>query len=297
MSLRPLHILLTTACLVAPLVAQDDGEKHSPTLQELQKDRVLEEGGDLEKVEAENTGPRGGLRNHMTMVVAMKPRRMAPGSQGTMQLILAMRNETVLLPGSHLNLILPDRLGPLVPGAWRLQEPGLGKLETAFRGQPVYDNTAVIDVDVGVMADATYGQHRFSFRVEAEVTDGPTGSARGVFMDVVNGQIEVGDPLPTPVVMAGPESGDAPDGGEAADPLPSDAASGVAAQDGGPRAVAPAGGRVADPVRSAEEAQPGSSTSGSGIPAGAEEGMPLFLVIGGGVLLLLIGLLVVFRGR
>lgn len=295
MSLRPLHILLTTACFVAPVAAQDGVEKHSPTLQELEKDRAFEEGGDLEKVEAENTGPRGGLRNHMTMVVAMKPRRMAPGSHGTLQLILAMRNDAVLVPGSHLNLILPEQLGPLVPGAWRLQDAGLGKLETAFRGQPVYDNTAVVDVDVQVMADATYGLHRFTFRVEAEVTDGPSGSARGVFMDTVNGQIEVGDPLPTPVVMAGPESGDSPAGLEAADPRSSDAAGAAAAEGGARRAVAPAGGRVVEPMRS-DGGDP-SVAGGPGIPADADEGMPSFLLVGGGVLLLLIGLLVVFRGR
>ena len=54
MRLRLLLLLLPMAGFAASLAAQDDTEKRSPTLQELEKVRELEEGGDLEKAEAEN---------------------------------------------------------------------------------------------------------------------------------------------------------------------------------------------------------------------------------------------------
>ena len=298
MLLRSLCILVATASFADSPLAQDGAEKTSPRVGDVHDLQAIEEGKEdvIDKAEPESTGPRAGLRNHMTMLVAVKPRRIPPGGTGRLQVVLAMRNDAVLLPSSHLDLLLPDAMGPLLPGGWRIQDAAAGKLDTAFRGQPVYDNTAVAEVDIQVSQDATYGKHRFSFRVEAEVTDGRTGASRGLFMDMVNGEVEVGDPLPTPVVRTAAAGGDAPVAG-AGVRTPDRGASAGQAPDG-PQGAEPIGGRVASGGR--PDAEPSGAGLGAGsaaYPDGEDEGMPTFLLIGGGVLLLLIGLLFVFRGR
>jgi hypothetical protein len=183
---------------------EEDGEVKDKLRQiemEERKAALEAEGKELDGAAKPDKSP--GLERHVSTVVAAKPHRIAPGGTGTVHLILAMMDSSVLLPGARLEILYPGQSGPIRLGAWAIDPPLPGTLPTQFRGQPVYDNTAIVRVPIQVDPGAQYGDYMIGFTVTAQITDGETGQVRGTFYGSSRGTVKVGDPLPAPIPQVG----------------------------------------------------------------------------------------------
>lgn len=314
--MNPTHrraaVLTATAVLAAPLLmAQDpdvpvvrppqpvrqvvdDAKNGARTIEEetleLEKAQLAE--GDVDAAKVVGPPPIGSdLAFHMAPTLGFEPRRIAPGASGVARLVLSMQRDSVLAVGTHLEIVCPTteqaRFGP-----WALAEPQIGSSAGAFRGRPVYENYALVEMPVTVTAGTAHGKYPIRMMVVADITDARTGTTTRRAQAQAVGELVVGPPLPVPpaagVEQAAPARPAAAvavpvDDGEVA--LPVEAAG---APVGAEVAAARSGGAAptdAGRLPSLPSADPGTGAGG-------------WLAIGGaGVLVLILALLLATRRR
>ncbi len=301
---RALILLLTTLAFAASASAQkDDGSSTNPDAKQSDADLVKQKleaiardeaeakaagaDGETKRPEAAKPDKLPGLERYVSLVGAVRPQRIGPGGTGTMHLILAMIDSAVLQSGARLEVTYPGAAGPITLGAWTIDSAQPGTLNTRFRGQPVYDNTAVVRIPVQIGSGAQYGTYPIGVSVTAEVTDGETGEVRGTFYGSARVPVVIGDPIPTPSVATPSTGGDqvpASIGGGAPSWQPEDTTGTVRSQIGTPAPAASPSGRLADPESEATpQADPESAVPTP--PIGVEKGDLPWLWIAGGVLL------------
>lgn len=240
--------------------------------------------------------PRAGLQRFVSAMVAVRPERIAPGGTGTVHVMLALLQSSVLEAGAHISLTYEAEQGPVSLGQWSISEPKPGRVETRFQGQPVYDNTAVISVPVHIAAGAAHELYPLAFQLEADVTEAASGRVQGRFNMEVPGRLEVGTRIATPRPNVTPGSGDAGTRGAESAPAPRDTVR--AAESGGAHASEP----TDDPLVTARQ-ETGSSPVGTasdsvtdGMPRAEDRGVPTWM-IGAAAAMLLLGVLLALKRR
>ena len=186
--------------------------------------------------------------------VSVQPERLMPGQSGRARIIMVLQEDSVMEAPATLSITLAE----LVDGQARpklsiepavMHPPQLSSVAEAYRGRPVYDNVAVIDLPLTMSPEATLGSMQ-SVDVLCDFTlhRGSTGALYGTYSNTITISCEVGD-ASTPPVQFGQ--------GRNAPPTSRSPSPGQTPSDPSPRVADPAEplrGSVATPdARDAEE--------------------------------------------
>jgi len=221
--------------------------------------------------EIDRSNPFPGSRGYCIIRGSVQPRRIAPGGTGTVVLTMLLEKNFVMTSPANLEFDYLPEQGSIRVGRPVLRPAREGTLETMFKGQPVYDNYAVIDVPISVAPDAKFGEHHVRLKTIFDITNGTTGQLFQRFLEPTGAVVEVGEAIPeniAPRLQSGPDA--------VARPLPGSAGGGAAAPslmsgNGAPETGrGPVAGRVLNPGPA--EAGP-SATAGQGPGAGTELGV------------------------
>lgn len=146
------------------------------------------------------------LRAYLNAIPSLAPRRIAPGASGELRFVLALQPGCVFLPSDPVALSFEDVPEGLRLGAWQLDPAGIGALDTAFRGQLVYDNTAIIRVPVHVAEGVAHGSISLVGRIECDARSAESGQNLGRRGMEIQASIVVGPALPVPRALLAAES-------------------------------------------------------------------------------------------
>jgi hypothetical protein len=139
---------------------------------------------------------------YVAPLAALRPRRVAPGETAAIEIVLALQAEAVLLPESRFQVAYESQQGAVTLGAWTRTPPQAGTLHRRFRGLPVYDNTVQLQIPITVAPGTAFGRHEAQVEVRAQLHSGETGAPLLEYRSPIPCMIEVGEPLPTPAVIA-----------------------------------------------------------------------------------------------
>ena len=296
---------------------QNQGGRREPG----QKSGDAGQGETKEDPGADGTGavgvaaPGEALANSCSVLAMLNPPRLAPGETGTLTLICALQHRSVIQAEANWKLTYAPtqgEKGEIILGAWQLKPPGLGTLEEKFKGKPVYDNQASIQIPVSIAAGTPFGKYRISTQLEVPLTDGSTGQVLGLYKTQAGVEVQVGAAMPRPIVRgAQPKTGGIPVTAGPGDtvtpgvaPVGSDAGKGTSpkatppvGQGARPQPVTkPAGvsdGAPANSAQGASDLTPGQTPDEPGEP----RSFPILpIAAGAGVLLLLIAVLARRKG-
>ena len=166
--LTKLSLLLTLiACCGAALPAQ---EKPGSLQRQMEKQRrklaqKRERGDGVEVEGVEDTSPEAmrnarrmrGSRGQCRFVPAMRPPQLLPGQSGTLLITAILQGNSVLQAPAQL-VVTPRTNGNVVQfGELQARPAKVGTIHEAYRGQPVYENTAVFEVPVTISSEAKLG--------------------------------------------------------------------------------------------------------------------------------------------
>lgn len=174
------------------------------------KRAALQEAGDLKEEEGKgtpddalseltpeqrlNASMRHGAGNFCTFIATPKPSRLMPGQSGVVVVTAVLRSRAVLQAPAPVELTSTPNQGLVTLAGqpqFRPAEPG--RIESAYRGKPVYDNYAIFEVPVTMSAQAQLGQKQVvSLELKFDLFDGSTAQSIGRFLDRCSTEIEVG---------------------------------------------------------------------------------------------------------
>ncbi len=223
--------------------------------------------------------------------VHTEPTKLMPGETGKLIVTASLKDRAVLPSPAPLRVTSPATQGQLTLGPATVLPAELGRLPGAYRGRPVYDNWATIEMPITVAASAPVGKKQsvvveFSF----ELFDGNTAQSLGEFVDRALGQIEIGKSY-DPQVQGGYE---APAAAAAAAAEPQPEIRPMADDPDEPLTPAVGGAEPLPVVDSGAQAKAVAPIVDEGPVAQIEddEGNRWILIVGGGALALAVLLLV-----
>ncbi len=300
--LTKLSLILTFLASLTPTIAAQEGQGDlSKKLQASRRklaqkrersDTEIIESGEMAPEELRNMRKLRGSRGQCRFVASVRPPQLLPGQTGTLLITAILQGQSVLAAPAQV-VMTPRPNGNSVQYGDLMARPArVGTIHEAFRGRPVYENTAVFEVPVTLAPNAKLGDKApLALELEFDIHDGKTGQVTGRYIEQVKAQVEVAPHVDPPV-----------EGRQARDEEPPVAPEPVAPLGGGDEASAAAvgsgqsalSGVAADAV--AEEA-PAAPPAGAGaedalppIPV-AEGGSSWLLPVGGGVALVALLLL------
>lgn len=270
-------------------------------------ERRMKEGkgqrGEGEKENEENLTPEQRLARNVTsgagaycrFQASLVPAKLLPGQSGMLKVLATLQGNAVIPAPAPMEMVGLMQQGSVVLGPLSPLPAEPGRLAAAYLGRPVYDNYAIFDVPVTMAADAPLGsKHVAAVDMRFDLYDGNTAQPIGRFVDRVSLTIEVGA-VPDPQVrgLAAPDAAPAAVAPAAAPPAdaPSVGAAGGAAKlpvDGQVRTPEPATTAPAAAVEAPAGDGPVPSADGA-------EGVPMPLLLGGGVALAVLGILLLRR--
>jgi len=243
-------------------------------------------------------GPRSGSAQFFTALASLRPRRLAPGESGTLHVVVILRKDRVVLPDKHILLHVEQENCPLILGAQQRKPARVAEYSKRYQGQKIYDDSIEFEIPVTVAGTAKPQKYLLRGRVELDVTAASTGKSLGRITGGLNGAVKIGKPLPRPTISKVNKASGASGESQAAvavDPKTT-GGSGVAVKDPGNTS----GARKGQASTPAEEERRGeldrSEPAPGDPPAESAFGDPIVL-IGGGLVLLLVLVLLVRKGR
>lgn len=108
-----------------------------------------------------------------------RPGLLNPGDSGTLYVIATLQDLVVLTASSGFELQYAPVQQHVRLGHWRLPPPPARALVPGFGNQPVYRDTAIVEIPVSVDADAEPGLHQVSLTCSTELHDGDAGRSLG----------------------------------------------------------------------------------------------------------------------
>lgn len=289
-----------------PLVAQDEPSAQDPK----QGGGVGAVGGKggiravdveaVEKSEKEGYDPETGMKNGFTLDKqptvqtarghcrfdgAIQPRRLMPGQTGKLILTMMLEGDSVMTAPSSLSLKAAQ--GGMTLGAWSMLPAQPGRIASAYMGQPVYDNWAVIEATVTMPSEARLGEKRSAvLDLEFDLHSGSTGQSLGHFRDSVTVPCEVGVALnPNVVSLPSTQSASGSTQPQAATTRPPEPIlANEAATPGQSANASPQAAELTDPVAPAgpQSNQDDAGSSAELAPAVEESTKDSLLFVGGG---------------
>ena len=140
-----------------------------------------------------------GGRAYCGVLPGFDPRRFGPGQSGRLSIVLALQSKAVLEPGSEFTLSYEARQGPVRLGEWTRRPARRSKHYSRYADNPVYDETAQIDIPVSVDGGAAHGNYTLRLRMQTVFHDGVSGEVLAQYEDDIPCRLMVGRPLPSPV--------------------------------------------------------------------------------------------------
>jgi hypothetical protein len=213
------------------LVAQDPRgiPKPKPTIEvsdqgEVKSSEAADGGAEDAKAAAAQGGVVGtpaepviGSRGYCRIEVAVRPGRLLPGQSGTAVVTMILEGDAVMVAPATVDVHAAAG-GPLQFGTATLSPPERGRLAKFFRGQPVYDNWAVLHVPVTMSANVPLGSKQVAgLDLAFDLANGTTGQPIGRFAERATVSVEVGAVKDPQVRMPDLAPQQPPAAGEAAD--------------------------------------------------------------------------------
>ncbi len=294
-----LRLAIGLVCLTGSLSCQNEGEtgEHSAEAQRrmkaaLQAEREGKQISDKEargefddaKLTPEQRLARNitnGASQYCRFFATVTPAKLLPGQTGTLRVLATLQGHAVLQAPPQLEFVGQAQQGVVSLGPIALQPAAPGRIETGYRGRPVYENFAVIEAPVTMAANAVMGsKHIVAMDLKFDLYDGSSAQPIGRFLDRASTEVQVGSAADPAVQASGPRSAEAPKAPEVAPPTarPQPAAQPVQAH-----AVVPEESNVAKPKPEPDASSPSSPSMPLDESAGA---VPMPVWVGGGVLLL-----------
>ena len=228
-------------------------------------------------------------------VASVKPAKLMPGQSGVMVVTALLNGQAVIPSPAPVEMIGATQQGLVTLGPISFRPADPGKLAPAYLGRPVYDNYAVFEIPVTMAADAQVGRKQvLNVDLRFDIYDGVSAQPIGRFIDRAATDVEVGQAL-DPEVQGG-------QGRDLRALDPTGEAGAVKAAGPEVPLVRPAVDRVISGEEVTASPKPDSSAATppdhglaehdwSALEAG-DSGLPLPVMVGGGVILLGLILLV-----
>lgn len=301
--LTKLSLILTFLTCLTPAIAAQEGqggdltEKMQASRRKLAQKRARSDAEIIESKpmsaeELRNARKLRGSRGQCRFVTTVRPAKLLPGQSGTLLITAILQGHSVLTAPAQV-LMTPRPNGNTVQfGDLTARPARVGTIHEAFRGQPVYENTAVFEVPITMSSSAQLGDRAaLALELEFDIHDGKTGRVTGRYIEQVQAQVEIA-PVVDPVVEGRQVREERP---AAAAPVVSPGAdmSSVDAAAAGGRSDGEALGGAASPVvpASASPQEPAPATEVEDalppIPA-AETGASWLMPVAGGAVLLIL---------
>lgn len=193
-----LHVCLFGGTLVAQTSWFPDGEETSTT-----RPGVVpgEKGDGTEPPVAE--GIAVGTTNECIVMATTRPSRIPPGGSGMLIITMALTGDAVITTDTPIVLLYTEMQGHLTLGGYVLRPAKHTMGPGPLLGQPVYDESVILEVPVSVTGDAVDGEYVAGLRVEFELKNGRSGFSKGRFATGISGRVRVGDPLPVFAAQGG----------------------------------------------------------------------------------------------
>lgn len=298
-------ILAALACLVSALPAQREGGVQGELEARRRKLAQKRERSDVEAAELKGGAPgekgparmRRGSRGQCRFIAAVRPPKLLPGQTGTLLITAILQGRSVMPAPSQVAMTARSNANMVQLGGISARPAPVGTIHEAYRGQPVYENTAVFEVPVTITQAAKLGEKaQVAVDLEFDIFDGQTAQSVGRFVERVQTQVDIA-PYADPEVEGRTPRAEPKVEAQPVQPL--GAAAGAGGETVEPRIEGPAAmGGSAAAVDAPE--QPGgpvdpAPTSGADddlpLTASDEGGFPTMLIVGGGAFLLVIVLL------
>lgn len=298
-----LRFVLPFALLVAVAPCQVEEVGGEPDVRAVEGESRIKGGkgmaGEKGEVPEENLTPEQRLARNVTsgasafcrFSASVTPAKLMPGQTGTLKVLAALQGNAVLPSPAPLELVAPAQQGALQLGRLSAQPAAPGRLAAAYVGRPVYDNYAIFEVPVTMAGDAAMGsKHVASIDMRFDLYDGGSAQPISRFLDRVGLEIEVGR-------VADPEVQGLARPAEETAPAVAPTAAPAASAPGAPAAASPLQGNVVVPEAAPATggAAPEAAPADGPAPVVTPEGLPMPLLLGGGVLVVLVLLMLVRR--
>lgn len=296
-------IFAAFACLASGLSAQEGSGDVQAELEarrsklaqkrQAQIDSEVGESKPMTEEERLEARKRRGSRGQCRFVASMRPPKLLPGQSGTLLITAILQGRSVMPAPSQVSM-KPQVSKTVQVGSLMARPAPVGTIHEAYRGRPVYENTAVFEVPVTITQAAKLGDKvRVGVELEFDIYDGRTAQAVGRFIENVQTDVEVAPHLDPQVQGRAMRESKAAEA-QPVEPLSGSGVGNVAtggsddkAEAMGGSANAAAAPELQDPV------EPASQGADDDLPVTAtdEGGFPTVLIIGGGAFLLVIVLL------
>ena len=212
---------------------------------------------------------RRGAKSYCRFNVSCRPAQLLPGQSGVLMIVASLLGKAVL--PAPLNLSVTPRIpaNSVAMGDFLAHPAPIGTMSSAYLGQPVYENTVVLEVPVTMGSTLTLGEKQpVSADLQFDIYDGESGQPVGRFIERVSTDVLIAAHL-DPAVAGSDRKDEVPAGGAKVaadtviDPLPSAENQKVseAKKDG---AMGGTAARVVEEVIEAEEI--GESTPDESLP-------------------------------
>lgn len=310
MTSRPskLSFLLAVLAVLTPAVSAQEGGGDLPEKLQASRRKLAQkrERSDTEVIESREMTPEElrnarklrGSRGQCRFVATVRPPKLLPGQSGTLMITAILQGQSVLTAPAQVVMTTRPNGDTVQFGDLTARPARVGTIHAAFRGQPVYENTAVFEVPITLSPSARLGDRAaMALELEFDIHDGKTGQVTGRYIEQVKAQVEIAphvdpqvearravdEPAAAPEPVAAPERAESAPASGTAD---GEAALGGEAVDVEPAAVPSAA--VADESAPSDALPP--------IPAPAND-TGWLLPVGGGAALLVLLLLLARKKR
>jgi hypothetical protein len=153
--------------LVAPALAQ--GSQGDGAVSERRFD------GAFEPADGFGSRPPDGLLAFCAAIPSSVPARIAAGASGKLIVVLSLKGQAVFPAGARMRLDYATEQHGVRLGRWTISTARPGKRAGAFRGVPVHEDTATIEIPITVDPGAAAGAHAVVLTLDADVHDAATG--------------------------------------------------------------------------------------------------------------------------
>jgi len=141
---------------------------------------------------ARNMSPKGRCRFDLSI----KPDKLLPGQTGKATILMIFESDAVMEASAGLSLEPVQTQSLLAFGAMTMLPAQLSSVAEAYRGRPVYDNWAMIELPITMSLDAPIGSRQLaSFNASFQLHEGATGLPLGEFQQRLTLMCDVGRAL------------------------------------------------------------------------------------------------------
>lgn len=229
-----------------------------------------------------------GAGAYCRFTTSVREGKLMPGQSGTLLVTATLQGAAVMPSPPPIELVAPSQQGLATLGALAVRPADIARLAPGYVGRPVYDNYVVFELPVTLSPEAQIGKKvPVVIDLKFDLYDGASAQPIGRFVDRATAEIEVGAE-PKPAVSMPTAAPATPPveavGGAAVEPA-------KLQREGVPSSPAAVGGSAMTSV-APSAASPVTPDAGAAEPSlppvGDSDGLPLWPILAGGGLVLVL---------